>query len=143
MTQATRIPAIEGWFTLDAVAPALVGLGCDACGTYVFPPRSIGCPNPRCDATELRRVELSRTGTVWSYSVNHYPPPEPYMAPDPFEPYAVAAVELDDQKLVVLGQVAGGFEGLEVGARVELVLDTLFDDDEGEHVVWKWKVVSS
>jgi hypothetical protein len=31
---------------------------------------------------------------------------------------------------------------LRVGAEVELVLSTLFTDDEGEHVVWKWKVVA-
>lgn len=134
-----RIPAVEGWFTLDGEAPALVGLGCDECGTYVFPPRAIACPNPACPATDLRRVPLSRTGTVWSFTTNHYPPPEPYVAPEPFEPYTVAAVELDDQKLVVLGQVVDA-ERLEVGSRVELVVDTLFEDGEGEHVVWKWKV---
>ena len=63
-------------------------------------------------------------------------------APDPFVPYAVAAVELDEEKIIVLGQVAGDVEALDVGARVELVVDTLFVDDEGEHVVWKWKVTS-
>lgn len=134
-----RIPAVEGWFALDGETPALIGLGCDECGTYVFPPRAIACPNPSCSATDLRRVPLARTGTVWSFTTNHYAPPEPYVAPDPFEPYTVAAVELDDQKLVVLGQVVDT-EGLEVGSRVELVVDTLFEDDEGEHVVWKWKV---
>ncbi|HLG00106.1 MAG TPA: Zn-ribbon domain-containing OB-fold protein [Acidimicrobiia bacterium] len=142
MTTTARVPAIEGWFTLDDAAPRLLGLKCGECGTVVFPPRALACPNPACPATDLASVELSRTGTVWSYTVNHYAPPEPYMSPDPFVPYAVAAVELADEQIVVLGQVAGDPSTLAVGAPVEVVLDTLFEDGEGEHVVWKWKVVA-
>jgi len=40
----------------------------------------------------------------------------------------------------VLGQVAGaGGEGLEAGMEMELTLDTLFEDDENEYVMWKWR----
>ena len=53
-------------------------------------------------------VPLSRTGTVWSFTEHFYQPPEPYMSADPFEPYMVAAVELAEEKMVVLGQVAAG-----------------------------------
>lgn len=135
------VPAIEGWFTTGDDA-RLLGLRCRPCGTYVFPPRAVVCPNPTCTGTELEPVELSSRGTVWSYTVNHYAPPEPYVASDPFEPYAVAAVELSEEQMVVLGQVAGDLDGLAVGAEAELVVDTLFTDDDGEHVVWKWKVAS-
>lgn len=143
--ETERVPAVEGWFTEAGSdgEPHLVGLRCPRCGTVVFPPRALACPNPACEATELERAELGRRGTVWSYTVNHYAPPEPFVAPDPFEPYAVAAVELAEERLVVLGQVAGGTDGLEVGATAELVVDTLFEDDEGEHVVWKWKVAEA
>lgn len=137
MTQAV-LPAVEGWFTLDD-EPRLIGLRCRECGTYVFPPRALACPSPDCGATELSSVELSRTGTVWSYSVNHYAPPEPYVSPEPFVPYAVAAVELAEERMIVLGQVAGDPSQLSIGARVELVIEPLYRDDEGEHVVWKWR----
>jgi len=41
-----------------------------------------------------------------------------------------------------LGQVAGAtVEDLRAGTPVELVLDTLYADDEHEYLVWKWKVV--
>jgi uncharacterized OB-fold protein len=52
-------------------------------------------------------------------------------------------VELAAEQLVVLGQVVDGVgvEDLSVGTEVELVLDTLFTDDEKETVVWKWKPV--
>ena len=50
-------------------------------------------------------------------------------------------VELDAEKMVVLGQVVAGvrLEELRVGMRMELVVDTLFQDATKEHVVWKWK----
>lgn len=141
MTTKPRVPAVEGWFTTGD-EPSLLGLRCPGCGTYVFPPRAIGCPNPGCDETELEAVALSRSGTVWSFAVNHYAPPEPYMSPDPFVPYAVAAVELSEERMVVLGQVSGDPGSLAIGAPVDLVTETLFEDDDGEHVVWKWRVRS-
>ncbi|MBX7160167.1 MAG: OB-fold domain-containing protein [Acidimicrobiia bacterium] len=134
----TRVPAVEGWFTMGA-EPALVGNRCAACGTVFFPRAEMFCRNPRCDSDSFDDVELSRTGTVWSYATNHYEPPQPYMAPDPFEPYTVAAVELEAERMVVLGMVDGDSTSMAVGRRVELVLATLFEDDEHEYVVWKWR----
>src|SRR2546425_4239755 len=138
----TRIPAVEGWFSMDKSDPRLLGTRCTSCGTVFFPKASFACRTPSCDCTEFDDVPLSNRGRVWSYTTNHYAPPAPYVSPDPFEPYSVAAVELAEEKLVVLGQVEGGVGGLRVGVEVELVLSTLFIDDEGDHVVWKWKVVS-
>src|SRR5262249_299520 len=65
----------------------------------------------------------------------------PCVGGDPFEPFSVAAVELPREKMVVLGQVADGVDPatLRVGDEVELVLATLFEDDDHEYVVWKWK----
>jgi len=136
-----RVPAVEGWFSLDESDPRLLGNKCTSCGTVFFPKASIACRNPSCAGTEFEGVQLSNRGRVWSYTTNHYAPPAPYISSDPFEPYSVAAVELADEKLVVLGQIDGDSADLRVGAEVELVLSTLFTDDEGDHVVWKWKVV--
>jgi hypothetical protein len=125
--------------------PHLIGGKCPACGTYVFPPRSGACPNPDCDSSELDPVELSSRGTVWSYTENRYAPPPPFKASDPFEPYAIAAVELAGEGLVVLGQVAKGVlaADLKVGMEMELELDVLYRDDEHEHLVWTWAPVAS
>lgn len=133
-----RVPAIDGWFNADP-EPRLLGQKCPACGTYVFPPRALACPNPACDSTELEQVELSGRGTVWSYAVNRYKPPEPFVAAEPFEPFAVAAVELEDEKMVVMGIVEGDHGKLQVGSPVELVIGTLYEDDDNEYLVWKWK----
>ena len=96
-------------------------------------------------ATLFEEVALSRTGKIWSYTTNHYKPPAPYMPPDPFVPYTIAAVELDREKMVVLGQVASdvGPDELATGIEVELVLETLYEDDDSEFLVWKWKPVAS
>ena len=86
-------------------------------------------------------VRLSTRGTLWSYTSAGYQPPAPYIAPPGgFEPFAIAAVELAEEGLVVLGQVPSdvGMADLKVGMEMELVIDTLFVDDDGERVVWKW-----
>jgi hypothetical protein len=40
--------------------------------------------------------------------------------------------------------VVGGVtvEDLAVGTEVEIVLDTLYEDDENEYLVWKWRPTS-
>lgn len=135
-----RVPAVEGWFSLDA-PPHLIGTRCTSCRSFFFPKETYYCRNPTCDSSEFDEVPLSRTGRVWSWTTNHYQPPEPYVSPDPFVPYTVAAVELDEEKMVVLGQLATGVEpdALAAGAEVELVLETLYEDDANEYLVWKWK----
>jgi uncharacterized protein len=140
----TRVPVLEGWFTLDEVAPALLGSRCTTCGTWAFPAEQSFCRNPKCESTEFEVVELSRRGTVWSYTDARYQPPPPYVAADPYVPFALAAVELAAEKMVVMGQVVPGVsvDDLSVGDEVELVLDTLYEDDDHEYLVWKWRPVS-
>jgi uncharacterized OB-fold protein len=133
-------PAIDGWFT-EGDAPALLGQRCVACGTTVFPPRAFTCPNPQCRSDDLERVELSRTGRVWSWATNHYAPPPPFVAPDPFEPFTVVAVELDDEGVTVLGQLDLDVDPttLRVGTPVELTVGTLFEDDDGARTVFRFR----
>jgi uncharacterized OB-fold protein len=143
--QLQRVPAVEGWFTLDENAPTLLGVRCVVCDTVVFPPRAGACPNPGCRGTELQVQPLGRRGRIWSFSTNHYPPPEPYIAPDPFVPYTVAAVELAEERLVVLGQMAADVDptSLAVGDEVEITLGTLFTVDDHEYVTWQWRPVET
>lgn len=146
VTTKTPVPAVEGWFTTDPQAPALIGTRCRVCGTVCFPPQTSLCPNPVCEGRELEQVELSRRGTIWSFTNACYQPPPPFIAPtDPFEPFTIAAVELAAEKMVVLGQMVPGVtvEDLRVGAEVEVVLDTLYEDDQHAYLVWKWRPVAA
>jgi uncharacterized OB-fold protein len=144
MSDKPMVAALEGWYTLDGTEPQLIGSKCSACGTYYFPKQSRFCRNPACHGTEFEEVPLSRRGRVWSYTNACYQPPEPFVAPDPFVPFTIAAVELERERMVVLGQVVAGVDvnDLKVGAEMELVLDTLYTDEEAERVVWKWKPVT-
>jgi uncharacterized OB-fold protein len=141
MSNKPLAPAIDGWHTMDAAQPHLIGSQCNSCGTYFFPKLFSFCKNPACDSTEFEEVELSRTGTIWSYTNACYKPPAPFVAAEPFEPYAIAAVQLDKEQMVVLGQVVEGtgVEDLKVGMPMELVLETLHEDEEDTKVTWKWK----
>jgi uncharacterized OB-fold protein len=127
-----QVPVVEGWFAAEP-EPHLIGRRCASCGTYVFPPLAVRCPNPQCGG-ELEEASLSRTGRVWSFTTNHYAPPPPYVAADPFEPFGVAAVELDEERMIVLGQVAGDPDDLAIGDAVELLIGGLPDG----MLVWKW-----
>ena len=109
-----------------------------------FPPHPGFCRNPACSGEEFEETELSRRGTVWSYTDAQYQPPAPYIpATDPYVPFALAAVELPEG-IVVLGQLADGHgvEDVRVGSEVELVVETLYTDESGERTIWRWKPVS-
>lgn len=140
----TATPAVEGWFTTGA-EPALIGTTCQSCGTISFPRENTFCKNPSCSSEDFDDVELSRFGTVWSYTDAQYQPPPPYIPrADPYEPFALAAVELPEG-IVILGQVADGFgvDDLKVGNAVELVIEPLYTDETGVRTTWRWKPVAS
>src|SRR3954471_18090353 len=94
-------PAIDGWFT-ETPRPALLGSRCTTCATVFFPPTEGYCRNPGCQGTDLVEARLSSRGTVWSYTDARSQPPPPYLPrTEPYEPFALAAVELAEG-LVVL-----------------------------------------
>jgi uncharacterized OB-fold protein len=148
VSEKKSVPAIQGWFTFDPEGgspPALLGTRCARCGTWFFPKEKTLCRNPACGGTELEERPLSRTGTLWSYTSAGYPPPEPFIpAKLPFEPFAIAAVELAEERITVLGMVPAGVPvaALRVGAPMELVLDTLYEDAEQRYLTWKWRPVT-
>lgn len=134
---AARVPAIDGWFTMDEAAPVLLGTrGVDS-GSYFWPPSLAVSANPHAPFEERAPAELSRTGTLWSWTTNHYAPPEPAVQQ---APYTICAVELAHEQMVVLGPLATGADAalLRIGMEMELVLGPLFTDDDGEHVIYQW-----
>jgi len=141
MTQAST-PAIEGWFTTGD-SPALIGSRCTACTTVFFPRTAGFCRNPVCAGESFEEVELSRRGRIWSYTDAQYQPPPPYIPThadgEAYAPFALAAVELAEG-ITVLGQVADGYgvDDLRVGDEVELVVETLYTDETGDRLIWRW-----
>ncbi|WP_199486563.1 Zn-ribbon domain-containing OB-fold protein [Actinomadura logoneensis] len=142
-----RRPAAEGWFTTADGVTRLLGTRCASCGTPYFPRNALACRNPGCpgprDGSDLVPHEFSPRGRVWSYTDARYQPPPPYVPAEPFRPFAIVAVELADERMVVLGQAVPEVtvDDLAVGMEVELTEGVLFEDDEAVHTVWMWRPV--
>ena len=138
----TRVDAVEGMVAFDDEGrPRLVGGRVPGTDSYFFP-KHLGGADPAVGPTELEEVLLSRRGRVWSYTTSHYPPPPPFVvAAEPYEPITIAAVELEQERMVVLGQCAAGVgpQDLEVGMDMELTVDVLYSDDDHDYTVWKWR----
>ncbi len=143
-TTPAPTPAIDGWFT-TGTEPALLASRCTTCGSVFFPPTEGFCRNPACAGEDFEETELSRRGTVWSYTDAQYQPPPPYVpAAEPYVPFALAAVELPEG-IVVLGQLADGYgvDDVHVGSEVEVVVETLYADESGERSIWRWLPLNS
>lgn len=140
MTDKTEQPIIDGWFVDDADGPHLIGTQCTECSTYYFPKQTLSCRNPACNSDSFREVPLSNHGKLWSFTTASYPPPPPYVSGDDFEPFILAAVELEHEKMVVLGQMVAGTDlsELEAGQPVELRLEELYEEGGVSKITWKW-----
>ena len=93
----------------------LEGIECAKCGRRSYPPAPV-CPH--CGSSEVRRVELPRTGRLLSYTVV-------YSVPEGFREYApiiLGLVELDDGTRLVSQLTDTSPEELEDDMRVEAVL---------------------
>jgi len=134
-----EVPAVEGFFTIEEETH-LIGGRFKKSGSYCFP-KSLGGSDPDFPEDEIEEVLLSRVGKIWSYTNSAYPPPPPFIAAEPYEPIVIAAVELEEEKMVILGQVVNGYsvEDLRVGMPVEVTIGTLYEDSENRYLTWMWK----
>jgi uncharacterized OB-fold protein len=131
----TIVAVADGIFEIRDGKPVLLGTRCTNCGNHMFP-RQTGCP--RCLFNEQEDVELATRGTLWTWTVQAFPPKAPpYLGPvgDDFEPYGVGYVELPGQLRVEGRLTISDPEQLQIGMEMELVLDPLCIDDDGNQVV--------
>jgi uncharacterized OB-fold protein len=139
MTQTTRVtarPVADGLFTWPGEEPQLIGSRCEECGAKTFPAQGY-CP--RCASTSMAQVLLPRTGTLWTWTVQGFPPKSPpYRGdddPDTFEPFGVGYVDLGGELMVEARLTENDPERLAVGAEMELVVVPLYRDENGADVV--------
>ena len=86
-----------------------------ASGRICFPARPEG-------DKRYYRVELPRTGRLWSWTVQRFRPKSPpYAGPEAFEPYAVGYVELDGTLIVEGRLVDVAFDDLKIGMAMRVV----------------------
>jgi uncharacterized OB-fold protein len=113
--------------------PRLTGVKCRSCGELFFPKRA-KCI--KCFAEEMEEVALSQRGKVYSYTIVHHATPG-YTGP---LPYAVGAVELPGGIVVLSPLTQCHLDQLKIGMDVELVLEKLYEDENGKEVIsYKFK----
>lgn len=142
MHSTSARPEVEGLFTWPSDTPQLIAGRCTRCNCYFFPQRA-EFHRPGCWGGEVEQTMLSRQGTVLSHTVQHYPPPQPFVAPEPFASFVLVTVGLPEG-IQVAGQLVAP-EGHEVaiGQQVEVTVDVLYTDDEGTaRLTWKFQPVS-
>jgi uncharacterized OB-fold protein len=131
---AQRIPVVEGLFAETPDGPRLLGSRCASCRTPYFP-KSAVCRNPECASPRIEDATLGPKGTLWSFSVQHYPPPPPAKYEEPYVPYALGLIDLPEG-LRVLARIATDTpDSLVAGTPVELVLAKLYADANGNDVI--------
>ena len=120
MTKALKLdmkvltPIATGLWT-DEAEPRLIGGRNTQSGRIAF-------PMPEGDsAAHFEAVPLSRTGTLWSWTVQGFEPKTPYAGPVPFVPYGVGYVELSGEVIVETRLTRA--ENLRIGMAVELVIE--------------------
>lgn len=117
--------------------PRLLGNRCRNCGEVLFPRKQV-CPN--CQQKDFEDVELSRRGKIYSVTIVMQRPPVYYKGP---VPYAFGYVELPDVRVETLFTDCDP-ESLEVGMDVELVIEKLYEDDEGNEIIaYKFRPVKA
>ena len=131
-----QVPVTEGVFTWPSDEPRLIGSKCLECGNHMFPVQN-GCP--RCTAANTEQVELSRRGTLWTWTIQGFPPKAPpYMGntdPATFEAFGVGYVELPGEVKVETRLTVADPEQLKIGMEREMVVVPLTTDDDGNEVV--------
>ena len=129
-----KIPLKDGLWTTPSSPdekPQLIGSQCRNCGEVYFPKKERGmCIN--CQQENLEGIKLSRLGKLYSFTVVMQRPAIYYKAA---VPYALAWVELPEGVRLETLLTDCDFESLKVGMNVELVIEKLHEDDEGNEII--------
>lgn len=117
----------RAWFTSASLAVQT----CAGCGALQHPPEEI-CH--ACGSMAFTTTEMAPTGTVYSYTVAHYPV-HPALADA--VPYAVVLVALDDAPAIrVVGNVVGTAPSeVHIGMPVAATWEERAVDDDVVHLL--------
>jgi uncharacterized OB-fold protein len=117
-------PVHDGLFTDSH----LIGGRCATCTRHHFP---LAATCPYCGSTEVTRVELSDTGTLWGWTAVTAPPPG-YLGEVPF---GFGVVELPEELRVITRLEEADPSRLSFGMPMRFALAPLHTDADGTQVV--------
>lgn len=132
--QVRRIPVKKDILTsLDSPLSEvrLKGTRCQECGEALLGQSEV-CQN--CGAERMNDIVFSPRGKLWTYTVIGHRPPGDFKGPDPFVPFGLGLVELPEDIRVLSPLTGCDPQDLKIGMEMELVIEKLFVNDEGEEV---------
>lgn len=128
------IPLTEGLYIVPNSAempPRLIGSKCTQCDEVYFPKRTRDfCVH--CQKKGVEEIKLSNQGIIANFTIAIQGPAGGfYKGP---VPYAYGFVDLPEGVRVIT-QFSGNFEELQIGKKVELVIEKIAEDDHGQDLV--------
>ena len=129
------IPVKEGLWTTPSYPdeePQLIGSKCLSCGEIYFPKKERGwCVH--CQKRSLEDIKLSRRGKIASFSIVMQLPGGGFYKGS--VPYAYGCVDLPEGVRIETPLAETDPEKIKVGMDVEMVIEKLCEDDEGNEVM--------
>jgi uncharacterized protein len=127
---ATR-PVAEGLFCGSGHDTRLLAGKRKSDGRLVFPLPASG------SREQYEVVALGRYGTLWSWTIQRFPPKTPYDGPSgaDFRPYAVGYVEIPGEIIVESRLVGVTFDELRLGLPLQATTEAYRSDPDGTHVL--------
>ena len=105
----------------------LVGVFCETCGIKYYPRRPI-CP--KCLSRDLKPVELSKQGKVYSFAKDY----SPLMGFGELVPNIRAVVQLEDDGPCILGDIIECGKEVKEGMPVEAVVRRIKREKNGNYL---------
>jgi uncharacterized OB-fold protein len=130
-----QVPVRAGLWSEPTVSDGkvnLVGHTCSDCGELFFPIKENGICT-YCHSKNLNEVALSTKGKVHTFTVVEMRPPGGYYRGE--VPYAIGFVELPEGIRVETLFTDCDPEEIAVGMEVEMIIDVLHEDDEGNEIL--------
>ena len=136
----TDLPLKKGLFHMaesSADRSYLIGSKCNVCDYTSFPRKTV-CVKCRRDDT-METLKLGAYGTLENFAVMRVGPPD--FPP----PYTVGYVRMKEGP-IIFTQITGcgtADDALEIGAEMELVIETIKKDPQGNNLVgWKFRPIN-
>ena len=137
MTVKEKVPIVAGLFKWPADDPRIIASRCKKCGTVSFP-KAPFCQNPDCEKKRenVEQIELSKKGTLYSFTFQRYQPPLPFRY-EPFQAYALGMVDFPEG--IRIWGVITRMDNLKIGMKMETTVGKLYEDEKNEYLTWMWK----
>lgn len=126
-------PALFDW---PSEHTSLKGSRCNDCQNIAFPAAS-RCS--RCSGDSQTPYVLSRSGILWSWTRQHFPPASPPFPPvtaeAPFTPFLLGYIELAGEVRVQARLYYPAGQTPQIGQSMQLVFEPLYRTEDGEQII--------